>query len=200
MLGMAIGDAVGAHLEFLPVTDVPSPDATFSLAAMVAESSKKSQRFGLLSGRSSTPIYTGTSNKFRLKEGQFTDDTSMGLCIADSYWRSRPRNLLIRSMAPIAENVSICGGILACAMRFASTPHAAPLWGLVATSHVPWGCSKLARSHPQPSGETTKMPATVVSCASGPYRSVFIGTWAKRGRSPFCPASRRTRKSNPPTT
>jgi hypothetical protein len=84
MLGMAIGDAVGAHLEFLPVTDVPSPDATFSLAAMVAESSKKSQRFGLLSGRSSTPIYTGTSNKFRLKEGQFTDDTSMGLCIADS--------------------------------------------------------------------------------------------------------------------
>ena len=41
MLDMAIGDAVGAHLEFLPVTDVPSPDATFSLAAMVAESSKK---------------------------------------------------------------------------------------------------------------------------------------------------------------
>merc|ERR1719473_640963 len=36
--------------------------------------------------------YTGTSNRFRLKPGQWTDDASMGLCMADSLLACRAYN------------------------------------------------------------------------------------------------------------
>eukprot|EP00440_Ansanella_granifera_P067453 gb/GFBE01073164.1/.p1 GENE.gb/GFBE01073164.1/~~gb/GFBE01073164.1/.p1 ORF type:complete len:477 (+),score=93.44 gb/GFBE01073164.1/:1-1431(+) len=60
MVGMAVGDAVGAFLEFIPV----------------------GQKGSYFSSRTLT--YKGEYNKFKLKPGQWTDDTSMGLCLADS--------------------------------------------------------------------------------------------------------------------
>ncbi|CAE7241021.1 CPK2, partial [Symbiodinium pilosum] len=60
MVGMAVADSVGAFLEFLPV-------------------GKKGSRFN-----PDTLQVEGSFNKFKLKPGQWTDDTSMGLCLADS--------------------------------------------------------------------------------------------------------------------
>eukprot|EP00438_Fugacium_kawagutii_P011398 Skav219005 [mRNA] locus=scaffold169:544629:548688:+ [translate_table: standard] len=60
MVGMAVADSVGAFLEFLPV-------------------GKKGSRFN-----PQTLKVEGGFNKFKLKPGQWTDDTSMALCMADS--------------------------------------------------------------------------------------------------------------------
>ncbi|CAL1165409.1 unnamed protein product [Cladocopium goreaui] len=60
MVGMAVADSVGAFLEFLPV-------------------GKKGSRFN-----PQTLKVEGSFNKFKLKPGQWTDDTSMALCLADS--------------------------------------------------------------------------------------------------------------------
>lgn len=62
MCGMAIGDALGHPYEFLPTVDTPGPS-----------------RFDL-----STLTFRGESNSFHLQRGQWTDDASMGLCMADS--------------------------------------------------------------------------------------------------------------------
>jgi ADP-ribosylglycohydrolase len=72
MVGMAVADAVGAPLEFLPVEngdlDVENtPNYQF----------KSQFVFNNME-------YIGPSNKFRLKPGQWTDDASMGFCMADS--------------------------------------------------------------------------------------------------------------------
>jgi hypothetical protein len=67
MVGMAVADSLGAPLEFLPVCNGDGhndPQHYFTLATMQ---------------------YSNPSNKFRLKPGQWTDDSSMGFCIADSY-------------------------------------------------------------------------------------------------------------------
>eukprot|EP00039_Didymoeca_costata_P018642 m.334334 g.334334 ORF g.334334 m.334334 type:complete len:518 (+) comp17336_c0_seq1:30-1583(+) len=69
MVGMAIGDSVGHPLEFLPVVDEPKSVA----------SDGKQHFFEL-----STYSYENPKNAFALDKGQFTDDASMGLCIADS--------------------------------------------------------------------------------------------------------------------
>lgn len=66
VLGMAIADAVGAPLEFLDVTDTRHKNYHCKLQPKRA------------------PQYGGMFNKFMLKPGQFTDDASMGLCMADS--------------------------------------------------------------------------------------------------------------------
>lgn len=80
LVGLAIGDGVGAPLEFLSVdsTPVPAPgqvpDAT-------------GQRKAYLSAELSVDgelAYQGERNMFRLRRGQWTDDTSMALCLADS--------------------------------------------------------------------------------------------------------------------
>merc|ERR1719498_257081 len=60
MVGMAVADSVGHMFEFLPID-------------------QKGCRFD-----PKTLKVSGAYNKFRLKPGQWTDDTSMGLCIADS--------------------------------------------------------------------------------------------------------------------
>jgi len=60
MVGMAVADSVGCLFEFLPV-------------------GKKGSHFDAKTLRA-----TGVYNKFALKPGQWTDDTSMGLCLADS--------------------------------------------------------------------------------------------------------------------
>lgn len=62
MCGMGIGDALGHPYEFLPTVDTPGPS-----------------RFEL-----STFTFHGESNAFQLQRGQWTDDASMGLCMADS--------------------------------------------------------------------------------------------------------------------
>mmetsp|Transcript_114931 Transcript_114931/g.245383 ORF Transcript_114931/g.245383 Transcript_114931/m.245383 type:complete len:494 (-) Transcript_114931:21-1502(-) len=60
MVGMAVADAVGGMFEFVPV-------------------GSKGCRFDPKRLR-----YFGGYNKFQLKPGQWTDDTSMALCLADS--------------------------------------------------------------------------------------------------------------------
>eukprot|EP00929_Paragymnodinium_shiwhaense_P084466 TRINITY_DN45163_c0_g1_i1.p1 TRINITY_DN45163_c0_g1~~TRINITY_DN45163_c0_g1_i1.p1 ORF type:complete len:1069 (+),score=271.69 TRINITY_DN45163_c0_g1_i1:61-3207(+) len=60
LVGMACGDSVGCPLEFVPV-------------------GTKGSRFDPKSLK-----YYGEENKFKLQPGQWTDDTSMGLCMADS--------------------------------------------------------------------------------------------------------------------
>jgi ADP-ribosylglycohydrolase len=68
LVGLALGDAVGHPMEFVPVTDLKrktTPYLEFDNAT------------GLLK-------YHDEFNRFKLKSGQWTDDTSMSLCVADS--------------------------------------------------------------------------------------------------------------------
>lgn len=60
MVGMAVGDAVGSPLEFIPVGQSKSSFDPRSMKVV------------------------NPCNRFKLKPGQWTDDTSMGLCLADS--------------------------------------------------------------------------------------------------------------------
>eukprot|EP01084_Bolivina_argentea_P244541 409641_1 len=63
MIGMGIGDAVGAPLEFQAIdikNDINRPK-------FILQKQK----------------WIHTKNKFRLKPGQWTDDAAMGLCMAD---------------------------------------------------------------------------------------------------------------------
>jgi ADP-ribosylglycohydrolase len=73
IVGMAIGDAIGARVEFLPLS------YTFDKVKDMGN-------------------YPGGS--FKLKPGQWTDDTSMGLCIADSLIEKKglfhPRDIMMR--------------------------------------------------------------------------------------------------------
>eukprot|EP01084_Bolivina_argentea_P101547 182037_1 len=63
MLGMGIGDATGAPLEFIPCVD------------------EYKQSYFTLKGANK---WMNEQNAFSLKRGQWTDDASMGLCMADS--------------------------------------------------------------------------------------------------------------------
>lgn len=84
MVGMAVGDSVGAPLEFLPVVDQYDPDK-FSfddkgrLVDVWGRPVASPSAFSLTNLK-----YSNALNEFKLKSGQWTDDTSMGLCIADS--------------------------------------------------------------------------------------------------------------------
>lgn len=68
-VGMAAGDAVGAALEFISVLEI-----------------------GRHSFNPETLELTGALDRFQLKPGQWTDDTSMGLCLADSLLVCREYN------------------------------------------------------------------------------------------------------------
>jgi ADP-ribosyl-[dinitrogen reductase] hydrolase len=59
---MGVGDAMGHMFEFLPACDVPG-SSYFNLKTMT---------------------FYGAQNTFGLEYGQWTDDASMGLCMADS--------------------------------------------------------------------------------------------------------------------
>ena len=74
LIGLTLGDAIGAPLEFLPA-------GCCSSASCVK-----------LSNATGTPlVYENEYNKFYLARGQWTDDASMALCLADSLLeRSRP--------------------------------------------------------------------------------------------------------------
>ncbi|CAE7948876.1 tri1 [Symbiodinium sp. KB8] len=63
LCGMAVGDALGHPFEYITVTDVPG-----------------TSRFDL-----ATLEFHGEFNKFGCKRGQWTDDASMGFCMADSF-------------------------------------------------------------------------------------------------------------------
>eukprot|EP00435_Cladocopium_sp_Y103_P023425 s841_g5.t1 len=73
LLGLAVGDSVGGPLEFLPV------DGTFDELDATRPCVVRGQRDG--DGRLT---YRHAYNRFHLKPGQWTDDTSMALCLADS--------------------------------------------------------------------------------------------------------------------
>ena len=73
LVGMAVADGLGHHFEFLPVQDFPcenDPHLEFPCAGA--------------SNGAARGLLHGSFNRFRLKAGQWTDDTSMGLCLADS--------------------------------------------------------------------------------------------------------------------
>lgn len=64
LVGMAVGDSLGAPFEFMDVVDeVGASRSMFDLA-----------QFKGIQAR----------NRFRVKRGQWTDDSSMGLCLADT--------------------------------------------------------------------------------------------------------------------
>ncbi|ETO07275.1 hypothetical protein RFI_30117, partial [Reticulomyxa filosa] len=65
MIGMPIGDAIGHPFEFIPVT-------------LAASNSRP------IFNRNSDDPWQNEVNRFRLERGQWTDDASMGLCMADS--------------------------------------------------------------------------------------------------------------------
>mmetsp|Transcript_151470 Transcript_151470/g.486135 ORF Transcript_151470/g.486135 Transcript_151470/m.486135 type:complete len:655 (-) Transcript_151470:50-2014(-) len=76
-VGMAIGDALGHPLEFTPV-DARLPDSA-------GGGYRDVDRPCLLPEfQSGNPKYHRAFNKFVLQPGQWTDDTSMALCMADS--------------------------------------------------------------------------------------------------------------------
>ena len=73
ILGMAIGDAIGARVEFLPL------DYHYNEIRDMGK---------------------GIAGKFNLEPGQWTDDSSMGFCIADSLIENKgnfdPRDIMMR--------------------------------------------------------------------------------------------------------
>jgi len=91
LLGLAVGDALGAPLEFIPVRypgdQLPiaysTPPAGFEQESLWADKSD-----------------TRESNRFLLERGQWTDDTAMALCLADSLLANagafHPRDLRMR--------------------------------------------------------------------------------------------------------
>jgi len=69
-LGMVIGDALGAPFEF---------------THYIANPHQKQNDYFMTDGLTQVDLWTsGYNNAFRLKVGQWTDDASMGLCLADS--------------------------------------------------------------------------------------------------------------------
>lgn len=66
IVGMGIGDAFGHPLEFVAVT-------------RIKEKKKNRPRFSYKDGK-----FYNEYNRFNLQRGQWTDDASMGLCMADS--------------------------------------------------------------------------------------------------------------------
>lgn len=77
MLGLAIGDSAGHPLEFLPVNLEPAPPG-------IANNGGKRRPRLIMEVGADTPFHKHELNKFHLKPGQWTDDTSMALCLADS--------------------------------------------------------------------------------------------------------------------
>jgi ADP-ribosyl-[dinitrogen reductase] hydrolase len=75
MAGLCIGDAVGAPLEFIPADSSAPP---------FARGGKRRSWLAADLGTDGRLQYESEHNKFRLLRGQWTDDCSMSLCLADS--------------------------------------------------------------------------------------------------------------------
>eukprot|EP00292_Cryptomonas_paramecium_P011830 CAMPEP_0113693804 /NCGR_PEP_ID=MMETSP0038_2-20120614/19887_1 /TAXON_ID=2898 /ORGANISM="Cryptomonas paramecium" /LENGTH=298 /DNA_ID=CAMNT_0000615955 /DNA_START=35 /DNA_END=928 /DNA_ORIENTATION=+ /assembly_acc=CAM_ASM_000170 len=74
LVGMAVGDSLGHNFEFLPVQDSACEDGPIF---------EFPSKFGCVVGHDRGRFHKAL-NRFDLKPGQWTDDTSMGLCMADS--------------------------------------------------------------------------------------------------------------------
>lgn len=72
LVGMVCGDSVGAPLEFTPANNVP----------IEKRNATKGDRY--VQFQDNTLKYTNEKNAFALERGQWTDDASMGLCLAES--------------------------------------------------------------------------------------------------------------------
>jgi len=107
LVGLACGDALGAPLEFIPVrydendntpsaAGVASTDKTPSAAGVASTPPAGFEHAELWAGKSESR----ESNRFLLEAGQWTDDTAMALCLADSLLANRgefhPRDLRLR--------------------------------------------------------------------------------------------------------
>lgn len=68
MVGMAVADSLGHNFEFLPARNIPN-------ANYLEYPAKNGTPGGVIVGR---------YNQFDLRPGQWTDDASMGLCLADA--------------------------------------------------------------------------------------------------------------------
>ena len=83
VLGMAVGDALGAPLEFLPARPNGEPPSLLGMGQLRPDAHAR--------------------NVFALQAGQWTDDAAMGLCLADSLLASggvvRPADLMLRFLA-----------------------------------------------------------------------------------------------------
>ena len=104
VVGMAVADAVGHPLEFLPVVDGSRnrKDRTKALKDRVMD--LLPSWFGESDEREQPPSsphfvlspsemrYVDPMNRFTLDPGQWTDDASMGLCLADSLLHSAARS------------------------------------------------------------------------------------------------------------
>lgn len=101
LLGLAIGDAMGAPLEFLPLRyagDSDDMSCCFPSAGLNPELwvVNEPTQVELMDHMGYQP------NRFGLKMGQWTDDTSMALCLADSLLAHddfKPRDLRLRFLA-----------------------------------------------------------------------------------------------------
>ena len=82
LVGGCSGDGIGAPLEFLPVTSTPYP-TTIESARALAEQGERPFLGGFL-GKDGQLVYFAEENRFELRRGQWTDDASMSLCMADS--------------------------------------------------------------------------------------------------------------------
>ena len=78
LVGLAIGDAVGAPLEFLDAVDERGTEFACRRDGEL--------QYELLAA--------SFANQLNLKPGQWTDDTSMALCLADSLLMAGARRLL----------------------------------------------------------------------------------------------------------
>jgi len=91
LLGLAVGDALGAPLEFHPVRYVGGSEFT-----------KYSPPAGMDPSLWADTSEMRETNRFLLKMGQWTDDTSMALCLADSLLTHNgfhPQDLRLRFLA-----------------------------------------------------------------------------------------------------
>eukprot|EP00928_Gymnodinium_smaydae_P055554 TRINITY_DN39069_c0_g1_i1.p1 TRINITY_DN39069_c0_g1~~TRINITY_DN39069_c0_g1_i1.p1 ORF type:complete len:547 (-),score=74.80 TRINITY_DN39069_c0_g1_i1:120-1679(-) len=116
LLGLLVGDALGAPLEFHPVR-FPRKEATSreiksrsrkpSQDAGSHESEQPEARDSGFSAGFDPALWADKSdlretNRFMLEMGQWTDDTAMALCLADSLLQHRgfhPRDLRLRFLA-----------------------------------------------------------------------------------------------------
>jgi ADP-ribosyl-[dinitrogen reductase] hydrolase len=77
LVGLALGDSVGAPLEFIPAVGEP----------LTPDTDRPHVLPRLVQGNPGEPAalhYHDPFNKFELLQGQWTDDSSMALCLADS--------------------------------------------------------------------------------------------------------------------
>ena len=75
LVGMAVADGIGHFFEFLPVQDKPSVNGPYFEFPCISSPDGSGSERG---------HFHGALNRFRIRRGQWTDDTSMGMCLADS--------------------------------------------------------------------------------------------------------------------